>query len=91
MPKRSSAPRELDTVNTVSRELAGKLDLSALIELVGEQIRALFRPDIAYVALLDRVTDTIHFPYRHGDVSVIAAAWRGAHQQDHRHRARRCC
>ncbi len=61
---------ELDTVNTVSRELAGKLDLSALIGLVGEQIRELFKPDIAYVALLDRATDMIHFPYRHGDVSV---------------------
>jgi len=60
---------ELDTVNTVSRELAGKLDLSALIELVGNQIKALFKPDIAYVALLDRDTDMINFPYRHGDVS----------------------
>ena len=60
---------ELDTVNTVSRELAGKLDLSALIELVGEQIRGLFKPDIAYVALLDRATDMIHFPYRYGEVS----------------------
>src|SRR5206468_476180 len=60
---------ELDTVNAVSQQLAGKLDLSALIELVGEQIRELFKPDIAYVALLDRATDMIHFPYRHGDVS----------------------
>ncbi|MEO6748672.1 MAG: GAF domain-containing protein, partial [Casimicrobiaceae bacterium] len=58
---------ELDTVNAVSRELAGKLDLSALIALVGEQIRALFKPDIAYVALLDRATDVIHFPYNHGE------------------------
>ena len=61
---------ELDTVNAVSQQLVGKLDLSALIELVGEQILTLFKPDIAYVALLDRATDTIHFPYRHGDVSV---------------------
>jgi signal transduction histidine kinase/CheY-like chemotaxis protein len=60
---------ELDTVNTVSQQLVGKLDLSALIALVGEQIRALFKPDIAYVALLNRATDTIHFPYRHGEVS----------------------
>ncbi len=60
---------ELDTVNTVSQQLAGKLDLSALIALVGEQINALFKPDIAYVALLDRATETINFPYRHGDVS----------------------
>jgi hypothetical protein len=61
---------ELDTVNTVSQQLVGKLDLSGLIELVGKQILALFKPDIAYVALLDRATDMIHFPYRHGDVSV---------------------
>src|SRR4029434_8466919 len=61
---------ELDTVNTVSQQLVGKLDLSALIELVGDQIRALFKPDIAYVALLDRATDMINFPYRHGDVSA---------------------
>jgi GAF domain-containing protein len=59
---------ELDTVNAVSRELAGKLDLSALIALVGEQIRVLFKPDIAYVALLDRATDMIHFPYSYGDI-----------------------
>jgi signal transduction histidine kinase/CheY-like chemotaxis protein len=61
---------ELDTVNAVSQQVASKLDITALIELVGEQIRALFKPDIAYVALLDRATDIIHFPYRHGDVSA---------------------
>jgi CheY-like chemotaxis protein len=61
---------ELDTVNTVSQQLVGKLDLSALIELVGEQILALFKPDIALCALLDRATDMIHFPYRHGEVAV---------------------
>jgi len=61
---------ELDTVNTVSQQVAGKLDIGALIELVGEQVRRVFDPDIAYVALLDRATDVIHFPYRHGDVSV---------------------
>ena len=61
---------ELDTVNTVSQQVAGKLDIAALIELVGEQVRRVFDPDIAYVALLDRATNIIHFPYRHGDVSV---------------------
>ena len=59
---------ELDTVNTVSQQVAGKLDITALIELVGEQVRRVFKPDIAYVAMLDRATDMIHFPYRHGDV-----------------------
>jgi GAF domain-containing protein/DNA-binding response OmpR family regulator len=57
---------ELTTVNTVSTALAGELDLKALIELVGEQIRNAFTADIAYVALLDEATNTINFPYEHG-------------------------
>ena len=58
---------ELATVNTVSQQLAGKLDLANLLELVGEQIRTVFKADIAYVALLDRHTDIIDFPYQYGD------------------------
>jgi GAF domain-containing protein/CheY-like chemotaxis protein len=58
---------ELATVNTVSQQLAGKLDLANLLELVGEQIRAVFKADIAYVALYDRDTDMIEFPYQYGD------------------------
>jgi GAF domain-containing protein/CheY-like chemotaxis protein len=58
---------ELATVNTVSRELAGKLDLSNLLDLVGEQIRTVFKADIAYVALYDRNTGIIDFPYQFGD------------------------
>ena len=57
---------ELATINTVSNELAGELDLSALIELVGEQIRNAFTADIAYVALLDEETGIINFPYEYG-------------------------
>jgi signal transduction histidine kinase/DNA-binding response OmpR family regulator/putative methionine-R-sulfoxide reductase with GAF domain len=58
---------ELTTVNTVSQQLAGKLDLANLLELVGEQIRTVFRADVAYVALLDRRTGIIDFPYQYGD------------------------
>ncbi len=61
---------ELATVNTVSRELAGKLDLSNLLELVGEQIRNVFRADVAYVALYDRQAGMIEFPYQYGDKLV---------------------
>jgi signal transduction histidine kinase/CheY-like chemotaxis protein len=61
---------ELDTVNTVSQQVAGKLDLSALIELVGAQVKRVFNPDIAYVALIDRASDVVHFPFRHGEVSA---------------------
>ena len=67
-PRSAAARRQLDTVNTGVAQLVGKLDLTALIDLVGEQVQALFHADIAYVALLDRETDTINFPYRHGDV-----------------------
>ncbi|MBI3162629.1 MAG: GAF domain-containing protein, partial [Chloroflexi bacterium] len=58
---------ELATINTVSAAMAGELDLSALINLVGEQIRAVFNAELAYVALLDEVTDTITFPYCYGE------------------------
>jgi GAF domain-containing protein len=61
---------ELATVNTVSQQLAGKLDLANLLELVGEQIRTVFKADIAYVALLDRHTGIIEFPYQYGDKLV---------------------
>ncbi|HXU56253.1 MAG TPA: GAF domain-containing protein, partial [Casimicrobiaceae bacterium] len=58
---------ELATVNTVSQQLAGKLDLANLLDLVGEQIRTVFKADVAYVALLDRRTGIIEFPYQYGD------------------------
>ena len=58
---------ELDTVNTVSREVSGKLELGALIERVGEQVRSVFKADLAYVALLDRTAGTISFPYQFGE------------------------
>ena len=59
--------RELATVNTVSAALVGELDLNALIKLVGEQIRSVFKADIAYVALLDRENGVINFPYQYGE------------------------
>ena len=58
---------ELATVNTVSSALVSELDLSALIHLVGEQIRSVFSADIAYVALLDKQSQTINFPYQYGE------------------------
>jgi len=57
----------LDTVNTVSQQLAGKLDVDALINLVGEQITTVFNADISYVALLDRERGIIDFRFQHGD------------------------
>ncbi|RPJ26457.1 MAG: GAF domain-containing protein, partial [Chloroflexi bacterium] len=58
---------ELAIINTISTALAGELDLNALIELVGEQIRSAFKADIAYVALLDEESNKINFPYQYGE------------------------
>ncbi len=57
---------ELATVNTVSQAIASELDLDALIELIGEQMRQTFNADIVYVALLDTQTHMIQFPYEFG-------------------------
>ena len=54
---------ELATVNSVGQALASQLDLEALIELVGEQVRATFQADLAYVALHDRPSGRIDFAY----------------------------
>ena len=54
---------ELDTVNQVGQAIQSQLDLSALIDLVGDQLRDTFAADIAYVALHERATDEITFPY----------------------------
>jgi GAF domain-containing protein/CheY-like chemotaxis protein/tetratricopeptide (TPR) repeat protein len=58
---------ELATINTVSQQLGSNLELSSLIELVGEQIRTVFKADLAYIALLEPASGTIHFPYQYGD------------------------
>src|SRR5262249_35109366 len=54
---------ELATVNSVGQALSSQLDLDALIELVGEQVRETFGADIAYVALQDAASGQIEFPY----------------------------
>jgi PAS domain S-box-containing protein len=54
---------ELATVNSVGQALSSQLDLDALIELVGEQVRERFEADIAFVALHDRASERIDFPY----------------------------
>ena len=58
---------ELATINTVSNALAGELNIDALIQLVGEQVRSNFHADIAYVALLDQEKNLINFPYQFGE------------------------
>ena len=54
---------ELATVAEVSRAIAAQLDLEALIELVGEQMRETFAADIAFVAMHEADAGVITFPY----------------------------
>jgi signal transduction histidine kinase/DNA-binding response OmpR family regulator/ligand-binding sensor domain-containing protein len=58
---------ELATVNRITQALATQLDRDRLIQLVGDQVRDVFRAPIAYVALLDRATMMLHFPYTFGE------------------------
>ncbi len=54
---------ELDIVNRVGQAISAQLDLSALLELVGEQMRETFGADIVYVAIVDEASRHITFPY----------------------------
>ncbi|MFN2372688.1 MAG: GAF domain-containing protein [Cyclonatronaceae bacterium] len=60
---------ELHTVNNISRALVSQLEFDTLIKLIGEQMKETFKADIVYLALHDRETDMIHFPYYYGDFS----------------------
>jgi signal transduction histidine kinase/CheY-like chemotaxis protein/streptogramin lyase len=58
---------ELSTVNQISQALVSQADLHDLIKLVGDQLRDLFKANIVYIALLDKKTKIINFPYQYGD------------------------
>jgi GAF domain-containing protein/CheY-like chemotaxis protein len=72
---------ELATVNSISEALASQLKQDDLIQLVGEQIRQVFRANIVYVALLDKATNMIHFPYSFGEDSAPIALGEGLTSQ----------
>ncbi|MGB5497861.1 MAG: response regulator, partial [Maribacter sp.] len=58
---------ELSTINQVSIALTQKLQLENLIQLVGDEMKRLFKSDITYLAILDPETNIIDFPYQDGD------------------------
>ncbi len=58
---------ELSTVNNISKALASQLDPDDLIQMVGDQLKNLFKANIVYLALLNQKTKIIHFPYQFGD------------------------
>lgn len=68
---------ELATINRITQALAEKLDLNAVIQFVGEQVRVLFNAPLAYVALLDRAAGMVHFPYSYGEAPTPVPLGKG--------------
>ncbi len=54
---------ELAVVNEIGAALAKQLDFEAIIEVVGERIRAMFDMRSTFIALYDPVVDVMTFPY----------------------------
>ncbi len=63
----SERAAELLTINRITHALASQLDKDRLIQFVGDEVRELFHAPIVYVALLDRATMMLHFPYAYGE------------------------
>jgi len=58
---------ELAAVNRISQAIVGHLEINKLIDMIGKNTRELFNANIAYVALLNKDTNMIEFPYGYGD------------------------
>jgi signal transduction histidine kinase/DNA-binding response OmpR family regulator/putative methionine-R-sulfoxide reductase with GAF domain len=54
---------ELTLVNDIGQALGSQLEFEAIIELVGERIRAMFEPESMFIARFDAATEQITFPY----------------------------
>jgi GAF domain-containing protein len=58
---------ELSTVNSISQAIVGHLEIDKLINLVGDKVRDLFKANIVYLALLNKESSMIEFPYGYGE------------------------
>ena len=54
---------ELALINEIGSALAKQLDFAAIIELVGERVRAIFDARSIFIAIYDEATNTITWPY----------------------------
>src|SRR5258705_6977551 len=54
---------ELALINEIQRGLAEHLDMQAMYDLVGERIHRIFDAQTADIGVVDRDTNSIHFPY----------------------------
>lgn len=58
---------ELSAINNLQEGLVALMDINEIYQLVGHEIQALFKADIAYIAMLNKEKDIIDFPYGYGD------------------------
>jgi signal transduction histidine kinase/CheY-like chemotaxis protein/uncharacterized protein YigA (DUF484 family) len=54
---------ELAIINSVQEGLAARLDMQAVYDLVGDKIQEIFDAQGVDIAILDRSSNTFHFPY----------------------------
>jgi signal transduction histidine kinase/DNA-binding response OmpR family regulator len=54
---------ELTLVNEIGGALGSQLEFQAIIDLVGERLRALFAAESMFIAIYDPATEIISFPY----------------------------
>jgi GAF domain-containing protein/DNA-binding response OmpR family regulator len=54
---------ELQIINSIQEELASKLDFQAIIDLVGDQVRAITKASSLFIALYSTTTKLISWPY----------------------------
>ena len=54
---------ELAVINSIQQGLASKLDLQAVIDLVGDKLCEIFTADVVGIALFDRARNLMSYPY----------------------------
>jgi len=54
---------ELAVINSIQQGLASKLELTGVIDLVGDKLREVFAADVVGISLLDRERDLQSYPY----------------------------
>jgi GAF domain-containing protein len=54
---------ELALINSVQEALAGELELQAIYDAVGDKIRDIFDAQVVDIAVYDRASGLLHFPY----------------------------
>ena len=54
---------ELAIINGVQQGLAAQIDMQAMYDLVGEKLREVFDAQVVDIAIIDRESDTVRFPF----------------------------